>query len=85
MSVSHVSFVSEETEFKSYESCLGVLNRMMASKGPCEKIVELAKINEEIIRNVDDFWNNLKGMISKTYLNITSDDLLNILIFILIK
>jgi len=77
------NFSSVKTD--SYCKAITTLKRINKTFIPYEKMMIIASISNEIASCINDFWEDMKDVISTSLLNINADELMTIFIYILIK
>ncbi len=74
--------MNEENYFKN---SVEKIHKLKYIKVPYEKMMKLSSITNSITKSVNDFWKGMEKIITPNFLNITADELLVILIYIIIK
>jgi hypothetical protein len=79
------SLKSDEDFPVPYHNAVEVLKCLDNYHSPIDKMRLISKIPDQITLSVNDYWKDLKTVITKSLLNIDADELMSIFIFIVIQ
>lgn len=80
--------IGNNDQMYPYEKSIAFLKKMYEYKNPFDKLMVTHLLSEYIKDDINEYWDNIKEeelMKNKVKLNIESDDLLNIIKYLLIK
>ena len=68
-----------------YKSAIQLIKSLKYNKSPFNKIMIIASISTEIIKCINNYWEGMNNYISNSLLNINSDELITIFLYIIIN
>ena len=70
---------------RPYAIAINFFKTIQDYKVPFEKLIVMASVSAEITECVDNFWNGYNDLIDRSKLTISSDDLMSIFVYLIIK
>ena len=79
-----ISEISKYDPNKPYQEAIDYINTIKDYKAPLDKLTIIALVSPLITDNINNCWNDFKGL-KENYLSIDADELLNIYLYIICK